>query len=94
MSSLDKKLNKFIKLIKNYDEDSDKGYILEVDVEYPEDLHNLHNDLPFMPERMIINKCNKPVCNLYGKNNCVIHMRNLKQALNPGLILKNVHKAI
>ena len=35
--------------IKNYDEDSDKGYILEVDVEYPESLHELHSDLPFLP---------------------------------------------
>ena len=33
--------------IKNYDEDSDKGYILEVDVEYPRNLYNLHSDLPF-----------------------------------------------
>ena len=34
------------KFIKNYDEDSDIAYILEVDVEYPIRLHNLHNDLP------------------------------------------------
>ena len=34
--------------MKNYDEVSDKGYILEVDVEYPRMLHNLHNDLPFL----------------------------------------------
>ena len=53
--------------IKNYDEDSDKGYILEVDVEYPKNLHDLHSDLPFLPERMKINKCNKLVCNLYDK---------------------------
>ena len=36
--------------IKNYDEYSNKGYILEVDVEYPKRLHNHHIDLPFLPE--------------------------------------------
>ena len=53
--------------IKNYDKDSDKGYILEVDVKYPKNLHDLHSDLPFLPERMKIYKCNKLVCNLYDK---------------------------
>ena len=51
--------------IKNYDEDSDKGYILEVDVKYPKNLHDLHSDLPFLPERMKIDKRNKLICNLY-----------------------------
>ena len=50
--------------IKNYDEDTDKGYILEVDVKYPKDLHDLHSDLPFLPERMKIGECSKLVCNL------------------------------
>ena len=45
--------------IKNYDEDSDKGYILEVDVKYPKNLHGLHEDLPFLPERIKIRKCKK-----------------------------------
>ena len=40
--------------LKNYDEDSDKGYILEVDVEYPKNVHDLHSDLTFLPERMKI----------------------------------------
>ena len=45
-------MSKFTKeFIKNYDEDSVKGYILELDVEYPEELHDLHSDLPFSPER-------------------------------------------
>ena len=42
--------------IKNYNEESDEGYFLEVDVQYPEKLHELHNDLPFLPERMNIEK--------------------------------------
>ena len=68
--------------IKSYDEDSDKGYIFYVDVKYPKKLHDLHSDLPFLPERMKVNKCNKLVCNLHSKNNYVIHIRSLKQALN------------
>ena len=80
--------------IKNYDEDSDKGYILEVDVEYPKNLQDLHSDLPFLPERIKINKCSKLVCNLYDKNNYVVHIRSLKQALGHGLILKKVHRVI
>ena len=53
--------------ITNYNEDSDKGYIFEVDVKYPKRHHNLYYDLPFLPEIMKINKCNKLVCNLYDK---------------------------
>ena len=52
---------------KNYDEDSDKGYIPEVDVKYPKNLHGLYEDLPFLLERMKIGKCNKLACNLYDK---------------------------
>ena len=76
--------------ISNYDKDSDKGYILEVDVKYPKNLHDLHSDLPFLPERMKIDKCNKLVCNLYDKKNYVVHIRSLKQVLNHLLILKKV----
>ena len=45
--------------IKNYNEESDKGYFLEVDVQYLEKLHELHNDLPFLPERMKTEKKKK-----------------------------------
>ena len=72
--------------IKDYDKDSDKGYIFEVDVNYPKNLHDLHSDLPFLPERMKIDKCNKLVYNLYDKKNYVVHIRSLKQALSQGLI--------
>ena len=58
--------------IKNYDKDSDKGYILEVDVKYPKNLHDLHSDLPFLPERMKTDKCNKLVYNLYDKKTMLL----------------------
>ena len=80
--------------IKNYDKDNDKGYILGVDVENAKNLHDLHIDLPFLPERMKIYKCNKLVCNQYDKRNYVVHMRSLKEGLNHGLILKKVHRLI
>ena len=83
-----------LKFNKDYDEDSDKGYILEVDTEYPKSLHDFHSYLPFLPERIKIIKCSKLVCNLYDKNNYVVHIRSLKQALDHGLILKKVHRVI
>ena len=51
--------------IKKYDENNKKGYIFEVDVKYPKKLHDSHNDLPFLPKRMKIDKC---------KNSCVIYL--------------------
>ena len=75
--------------IKNYNEESDEGYFLEVDVQYPEKLHETHNDLPFLLERMKIEKVEKLVTNLHDKTEHVVHIRNLKQRLNYGLILKH-----
>ena len=75
-----KKLSKFHEdFIKNYNENSDKGYFPEVDVEYPKNLYNLHSDLPFLPERLKIEKCNQLVCNVYDKKSYVIQIKALKQ---------------
>ena len=74
--------------IRNYDDDSDKGYTFEVDADYPKNLHDLRSDLPLLPERMKTNKCNKLACNLYDKNNYVIPIRSLRQASNHRLIFK------
>ena len=82
------------KFIKSNYEESNEGYIPEVHVEYLKRLQNLHSDLPFLAERMKINKCNKLVCNLYDKKNYVVHIRALKQALNYGLVLKKEHRII
>ena len=80
--------------IKNYNEDNNKGYILEVEVKYPKRLHKLHSDLLFLSERMEINKCKKLVCNLFNKKKYVTHINSLKQALNYGLKLKKIHRVI
>ena len=53
--------------IKNYNEESDEGCFLKVDVPYLEKLYELHNDLPFLPERMKIEKVEKLVANLHDK---------------------------
>ena len=72
------------KTSKNYYENSNKGHIFEADVEYPKTLQNLHSYLPFLPVRMKIRKSIKLVYNLYDKNNHVVHIRALKQALSYG----------
>ena len=78
------------KFVKSYDKkNSGKGYILEVDVDYPCKLHKLHSDMPFLPERMKIDKTQKLVCNLHDKKKYVV-----KQALNHWLKIKKVHRVI
>ena len=64
-----------------------KGYFLELDVQYLEKLHEPHNNLPFLLEKM-------KIINLHDKTEYVIHIRNLKQAMNHRLILKKVHRVI
>ena len=83
------------KFLKSYDKkNSVKGYIPEVDVDYPSKLHKLHSDIPFLPERMTIDKTQKLVCNLHDKKRYVVHISILRQALDHGLKLKKVHRVI
>ena len=79
----DVKPNEIHKLAKR----EEKGYLLEVNVSYPRDLHDSHNDLPFMCERLKIGGVEKLVPNLCNKKSYVIHIQALKQALSHGLIL-------
>ena len=57
-------------------------------------MHELHDELPFVPERMKIEKSEKLVANLHDKNEYVIYMRNLKQALNHEFVLKKFYRVI
>ena len=81
-------------LVKDYNKNDNKGYILDVDVDYPNKLQNLHSDPPFLPERMVINNTKKLVCNLNDKKNYIVHINVLKQALDHGLKLRKVHRVI
>ena len=60
--------------IKNYNEESDEGYFLEVAVRYLEKLHELNNDLPFLPKRMKNEKVENLVANLRDKTEYVINI--------------------
>ena len=68
--------------------------ILEVDLEYPKSLHDLHNDYPLAPEKIKVNKVDKLIPNLNNKKKYVIHYENLKQYLNLGLKLTKIHSGI
>ena len=62
--------------IKSYDEESDEGYFFEVDIQYPEKLHELHSDFPLLPERIKIEKVENLLADLHDERECVIHIRN------------------
>ena len=54
----------------------------------------LNSDLPFLPEKLKINKCKKLACNQYDKNYYIFHVRSLKQELDHGIILTKLYKII
>ena len=60
--------------IKNYNEESDEEYFLEVALRYLEKLHELNNDLPFLPKRMKNEKVENLVANLRDKTEYVINI--------------------
>lgn len=77
-------------------ETSDVGRVFEVDIAYPEHLHDAHNDLPFLPENMVPpgSKVRKLVASLHTKKRYVIHYLTLKQAIANGLRVEKVQKII
>ena len=90
-----KKISKFDdNFTKKYDDDSNTGHALEVDIDYSKELFNLHKDLLFLPESKKVNNVEKLICDIEDKKKYVIHIRTLKQAINNGLKLKKVHRII
>ena len=72
----------------------DMPSILEVDLEYPTELHDLHNEYPLAAERLTIGKVDKLVPNLNDKTNYVIHHETLKLYESLGLKITKIHKGI
>ncbi|XP_060861776.1 uncharacterized protein LOC132938774 [Metopolophium dirhodum] len=77
-------------------DDSEVGYILDVDIEYPKHLHKYHNDFPFLPfnECPPNSKVEKLLTTLSPKKNYIVHYKNLKQAISHGLKVVKIHRAI
>ena len=73
---------------------TNRGYIFEVDLEYPEKLWESHNDYPIAPERLKIDNTVKLVDNFYPKSHYVLQYQNLKQYLRLGMKLTAVHRGI
>ena len=89
MEILDKANHSMINRSKNK-----KGYISEVDLEYPHNLWESHNDYPLAPERMIVNGVEKLICHFKPRKNYVVHYQNLRQYLEMGMRLTAVHRGI
>nr|CAI5847002.1 unnamed protein product [Callosobruchus analis] len=100
--------------IKNFDvttipDEAEERYILEVDLDYPKHLHDIHKDIPFCAQHLNMNvlfeshvieddkhdtRNTKLIAYLYNKRKYVLHYRNLKQAVANGLVLKKIHRVL
>ena len=71
-----------------------KGYIFEVDLEYPEHLWKTHNDYPLAPEKLKVNGVEKLISHFKPRKNYVVYYRTLRQCLELGMRLTAVHRGI
>ena len=78
----------------NFVEEEGKGCILEVDLLYPKELHDDHNDFPLAPEILMLGKVEKLTQNLRDKEGMVLHGRNLARYLSLGMKLKTIRRRI
>lgn len=80
--------------IMNYEESNEKGYTLEVDLHYPKELHDVHNDYPLAPEKIKLGICEKLCGTFYDKKDYVVDIRNLQFYLKQGMKLIKVNRVI
>ena len=73
--------------IENYSKDIDEGIFSEVNVQYPEKLHEIHNNLSLLPQRIKIQKVEKLVANLQDKKECYRHKK-LKTSIKSKISLE------
>ena len=66
--------------------------ILEVDLEYPEELHDLHNEYPLAPESLNVKNVDKLIPNLMNKERYIIHRDNLLLYESLGLKINKIHR--
>ena len=73
---------------------SPQGYLFEVDLNYPRDLWELHEDYPLAPEKKKVKNVEKLFCDFIPKKNYVVHYQNLQQYIKMGIEIKAVHRGI
>ena len=91
MEKVDEIMEKANHCMSNYGK---KGYIFEVDLEYPEHLWDKHNDYPLAPEKINVNGVEKLICHFKPRKNYVVHYRTLRQCLELGMRITKVHRGI
>ena len=90
----DNNLDKIVTQLQNWKSNSKKGYIIEVDLEYPKELHDLHNSYPLAPEKIKVDKISKLIPTLYDKKNYICHVKNLQLYVDLGLKIKKIHRIL
>ena len=91
MEKVDEIMDKANHCMSNYGK---KGYIFEVDLEYPEHLWDLHNDYPLAPEKLKVNGVEKLIGHFKPRKNYVVHYRTLRQCLELGMRITAIHRGI
>ena len=85
---------KIIARLENWKSSNKKGYIIEVDLEYPKELHDLHNSYPLAPKKIKVVIVSKLIPTLYDKKITICHIKNLQLYVDLGLKIKKIHRIL